>query len=1019
MDGEVGLDVGPHEVLLVGLLLGGGQAHRVVQQGDDVREGVAEEAGDAQRHVDARAAQLLQRDRLQAGDPAGGVVPDRAHAEQGEGLGDVVAGGAHRAGAPEREPDRGRVGAVVVGGVPLDQRGGERLAGLPGELAGDGLRVDGVEVAAGRQHVDQAAQRRAGGAGRDEAALQRVQHGVQFVGGGGQARHHLGGGEGQHLVDGLRQPGGDLLDRLDRPVLRLHRLDQGTGLGLGGVGGAEGERRLVQAERLAQTGQRADAAPDLPGAQDGEHDVDPVGAGRGLAQDVQAVADLGVLDLAEPAVDVQQEVVEAVVLGALVQAEVVVEPGGLDQRPDLGADGGQLGRVHRGDVGVLVQQLLQARDVAVGVGAGHRRDEVVDQGGVGAALGLGALARVVDQEGVDQREVAEDGVRAALGGQRGGLAGQPLQVAVLAEVDDGVGAEAAVLLRGLDPAVGGQVVVARRQVGVVVDGDGVLAEAARRLDQDEQVPGADRGQHDVAVRVLRAVDVQLAGGRAPVLLDPLAQGLREGGVPAAVVGGGDAHRVAGQLVLGEPVLVVAAGRDQGVDQRVALVAFVLRGGVQTGQVVPEVHALLAQPLQQAHRAGRGVQADGVADPGVLRRVRGQHQRETALGGRDVAQPGVADGGAGHAGGALRVGGVDGEAVLVQLLEGERDGDQPAVELRHGDLGGGVQRGQAVVAALPLGARPGQAERLQDRAVQRGERARVPGLLVAAGLRVGRAGAAGGEHRGDDRVGLAECGQQLGLGAAQRGAVVGLRPGALVLDGPAERLDEGGVAAHVVGAVVEHRDRRALAAAVIGAGGFALQRAPGRGGGGRGEAVAGEQHGVGEEGAQLGQVGGAAVGEVGVRLGGDAGRDGGQLHQLGVGGLFPGQHHHRAGAGQQRVQALLPGAAAAEQADHDELGALQQRGQVFGGEPGRVAEPVAHGALGGTGAQQVGVGRRQQQDHAKALPASWVARMAAVVAVDACAGMRQRWCISAFLGVRAPGRWRTAGVPGSRGRPASR
>ena len=38
-------------------------AHGVVEQGDDVREGVAEEAGDAQGHVDPGPAQLGQRDR--------------------------------------------------------------------------------------------------------------------------------------------------------------------------------------------------------------------------------------------------------------------------------------------------------------------------------------------------------------------------------------------------------------------------------------------------------------------------------------------------------------------------------------------------------------------------------------------------------------------------------------------------------------------------------------------------------------------------------------------------------------------------------------------------------------------------------------------------------------------------------------------------------------------------------------------------------------------------------------------
>ena len=118
---------------------------------------------DAQGHVDARAAQLLERDRLQAGHAARGVVPDRADAQQREGLGDVVAGGAHRAGAPQGQADGGGPFAVV-GAVALQEGVGEGLAGLPGEAGRDGLGVDGVEVAAGRQDVDQAAQRGAGGA---------------------------------------------------------------------------------------------------------------------------------------------------------------------------------------------------------------------------------------------------------------------------------------------------------------------------------------------------------------------------------------------------------------------------------------------------------------------------------------------------------------------------------------------------------------------------------------------------------------------------------------------------------------------------------------------------------------------------------------------------------------------------------------------------------------------------------------------------------------------------------------
>ncbi len=128
------------------------------------------------------------------------------------------------------------------------------------------------------------------------------------------------------------------------------------------------------AERGSQPRQRPGGpAPHLRRPQDREHQVHPRRTGRGLAENVQAVADLGVLDLAQVAVDVQQEVVEGVVARALVQAQVVMELRGLDQRPDLRPHSRQFGRVERGECRVLVEELLQFGHVAVGVGACHRR----------------------------------------------------------------------------------------------------------------------------------------------------------------------------------------------------------------------------------------------------------------------------------------------------------------------------------------------------------------------------------------------------------------------------------------------------------------------------------------------------------------------------------------------------------------------------------------------------------------------------------------------------------------------
>jgi hypothetical protein len=133
---------------------------------------------------------------------------------------------------------------------------------------------------------------------------------------------------------------------------------------------------------------------------------------------------------------------------------------------------------------------------------------------------------------------------------------------------------------------------------------------------------------------------------------------------------------------------------------------------------------------------------------------------------DVTQAGVLDGEAGHPLGAFRVRNVAGQAVRADLLEGERHRDQPAVELGDRDLGGGVQRGQTLVAAGPLGSRRGQAQALQDRDVQASQRADVPVLVGPA--RAGRGGhqPAGGEHGHHDRVGGAEGLDELRFGGAQ-------------------------------------------------------------------------------------------------------------------------------------------------------------------------------------------------------------------------------------------------------------
>ena len=135
---------------------------------------------------------------------------------------------------------------------------------------------------------------------------------------------------------------------------------------------------LGQAESFTQARQRLLASPQLAGTQHGGHSADQGFIFRCLAEYVEATADGDVLNLAKPAVDMHKHVIEDLLVRTLVPTEVAVHLRGGQQRPNLLTDSRQLGRIHGGDVLVLVEKLLQTGDVAVRLGAGHRRNEVVD-----------------------------------------------------------------------------------------------------------------------------------------------------------------------------------------------------------------------------------------------------------------------------------------------------------------------------------------------------------------------------------------------------------------------------------------------------------------------------------------------------------------------------------------------------------------------------------------------------------------------------------------------------------------
>ena len=278
--------------------------------------------------------------------------------------------------------------------------------------------------------------------------------------------------------------------------------------------------------------------------------------------------------------------------------------------------------------------------------------------------------------------------------------------------------------------------------------------------------------------------------------------------PGAVLRGRDPHRRGGQLPVGEPLRVLAACRDHRVDQRVPVRW--LDAGQRIGAAHgPDVVAALTHRSQQPDGAHRGVQADRVADPGMLGGVGGQHDRDPPPGGRDVPQPGQRDRGPGHPRGAFRIRNVARQAVFASLLERERHADDPAVELRYRHLGGRVERAEPGVRIGPLRPRRGEAQRLHDRDVQGGDRAGVPRLVVPARLGHRRNRAPGCEHGDDQHVGPAERLQKFRRRGPQAGTPDRHRACAAGLDRRGEGVDKARVAGQFVRPVVEHRDHRPL------------------------------------------------------------------------------------------------------------------------------------------------------------------------------------------------------------------
>jgi len=141
---------------------------------------------------------------------------------------------------------------------------------------------------------------------------------------------------------------------------------------------------------------------------------------------------------------------------------VLVEIGGNNCVPDHGAQDVELAGIAAARFAVAPQVAVEHGHLFVEIGIGENRRHVVDDAAVRPPLCLRSLARIVDDVGVDVRQIHDRQIGVTLCRQAERLARQPFERTVRADVHHGVCPEDVP-----DPAVMGKVVVRRRNIGIM------------------------------------------------------------------------------------------------------------------------------------------------------------------------------------------------------------------------------------------------------------------------------------------------------------------------------------------------------------------------------------------------------------------------------------------------------------------------------------------------------------------------------------------------------------------------
>ena len=481
-------------------------------------ESIAEQAGDAQGHIHAWTAKQAQGDQLQIDQPAAGSIPDGPHPQQGKRLGDVFTAVAHGAGAPHRQGELPQRFAFLLQ-MQIQQQLGTAAAQVPGRLRGQRPQIDAVEIASRRQQIGSTPCWSTGGTGGDAATGQGAQEGLPFRITTTQQIGHQP--LRQPCQRGLRAWASWLRCGYSRTIrtqnwgvtIPFRRLQQRSavpqGLLLQPGDGVAATARALQTERCKPLLIRS--ADELlfrvcPGielqtqilrqclgeprplrlggaCQAGQKLSQGASLGQ-LAEAVQPRAHLRLLEFAEITIgqiegigvigSIRRRCGQQIRQLELRQPDQHLLPQALcPVRPEL----------HR--LPVLIDQGLQITQIAMQPGTSQGGREVIKDHRLGAALGLGTFARVVDDERIDVRQRPQRPFRKTATGEAQPLAGQPFQIAVLAHMADQL--HAGHLAK---PEVLGQVGVGGWQVGRVIAQGRVTVVTTGWLDQHHHVAKA-------------------------------------------------------------------------------------------------------------------------------------------------------------------------------------------------------------------------------------------------------------------------------------------------------------------------------------------------------------------------------------------------------------------------------------------------------------------------------------------------------------------------------------------------